>query len=334
MQVGFQVNAHPNESIRCLDMVTMPDGPRLITGSTDKTVKVWNLTHDPPSQEMSKETAGVVGDIEVDGTTIMWAVDEPLQGDAPGIPVGMVHLLDNNTGTTLPIHRSAELPYTHPREIRCVAIVSGSPYVITGGGEGAVTVWQYSGGKFQELHRMDGHIRSISSLCVHENMVWSASADRSIRVWDIATGKCVGTIGAAPGNQNGHSDAIFCMTKIPKLKLDGETYIVSGSADSTIKLWKSNGEFTHSCTNPDKVTALEYCDDLGGLQALMIGLGNGTIVVRSCASMNILFKLESTICRTRTVWSIKSLGHSCFASGGDDGQMIMWQVRTQLQDSS
>ena len=53
-------------------MVTMPDGPRLITGSTDKTVKVWNLTHDPPSQEMSKETAGVVGDIEVDGTTIMW----------------------------------------------------------------------------------------------------------------------------------------------------------------------------------------------------------------------------------------------------------------------
>jgi hypothetical protein len=29
-----------------------------------------------------------------------------------------------------------------------------------------------------------------------------------------------------------------------------------------------------------------------------------------------------------------SLGHSCFASGGDDGQMIMWRVLTPMTDST
>ena len=331
-QVGFQVKAH-EASIRAVDMVSMPDGPRLITGSVDKTVKIWNLTQDPPTQEMVKETAGTIGTIAVDGTTIMWAVDEPLAGDAPGIPVGMVHLLDNNTGTTMPIHKSADLPYTHPREIRAMAIVSGSPYVITSGGEGVVTVWQYSGGKFQEQHKMEGHTRPVASLVVNDTMVWSASADRTIRVWDIAGGKCVGTIGSAPANPNGHSDTVICLTKIPKLRSDGETYICSGGLDCSVKLWKANGEFAFSCTNPDKVSALEFCDDLGGLQTLLIGLQNGTIIVRSCASMGILFKLENTICRTQCVWAIKSLGHSCFASGGDDGQMVMWRVLSPMQDS-
>ena len=335
MQVGFQVNAH-EKPIRSLGMVSMPDGPRLITGSQDQSVKVWNLTTDPPSQEMVLKTAGTVGHVEVNGSNIMWSVDETLPGDAPGVPVGVVHLLDVGTGTTLPIHRSVEVPYTHPQEVRsiAIAIADNVPFVITAGGEGNVIVWRFDAGKFVEMARGEGHIRAVTALVLHENVVWSGSADRTLRVWDIATGKCMGTIGSAPGNPNGHTDMISCMVKIPSLAADNETYICSGSTDCTVKLWKANGEFAFTCTQSDKVTALGYCDDLGGLQALLIGLVNGTMVIRSCSSMNILFKLESTICRTSCIWSIVSLGHSCFASGGDDGQMIMWRVLTPMTDST
>ena len=41
--------------------------------------------------------------VTVGGTVIMWSADEPLPGDAPGVPVGMVHLLNTANFTTLPI---------------------------------------------------------------------------------------------------------------------------------------------------------------------------------------------------------------------------------------
>jgi WD40 repeat protein len=335
VQVGFQVKAS-EKCVRSLAMVAMPDGPRLITGSVDQSVKVWNLTSDPPSQDMVKSTNGTVGHVEVNGSTIMWSVDESLMGDAPGVPVGVVHLLDVNTGTTLPIYRSPEMPYTHPQEVRsiAIAIADNTPFVITAGGEGTVTVWRFDAGKFIEMRRMEGHIRAVTALVIHENLVWSGSADRTLRVWDIGTGKCVGVIGSAPGNPNGHSDIVSCMVKIPVLAADNETYMCSGSMDGSVKLWKANGEFAFSCSHSDKVTSLGYCEELGGLQALIVGLINGTLIVRSCVSMNILFKLDNTICHTNCIWSIQPLGHSCFAVAGEDGQLIMWRVLSAIQDTT
>ena len=69
-----------------------------------------------------------------------------------------------------------------------------------------------------------------------------------------------------------------------------------------------------------------------GVQVLLIGLLDGCIVVRSCSSMNILFTIDSSICRTTAVWSINNLGQSCFATGGDDGNLIVWRIEQALQD--
>lgn len=65
---------------------------------------------------------------------------------------------------------------------------------------------------------------------------------------------------------------------------------------------------------------------------LLVGLLDGSIVARSCASMNILFVLDASICRTKAVWSITNLGQSCFATGGDDGNLIVWKVERALVD--
>ena len=319
----------------------MPDAKtRVITGSEEPVVKVWNLTTDPPSADMALNTAGGVTKVEVNGPTIMWATEEPLPGDGPGVPVGMVHLLDIASQNTLPIKRSNEMPYTHPQPVRSIAIgASGSvPYVVTAGTEGSIMAWRFENGQFVKLSHCEGHIRAVTCLLIHNDVVWSGSGDRTLRVWDISTGMNVGTISAAPGNPNGHADAVSCLASIPASAASGgESYVVSGSIDGDTKLWKSDGSFVYTCNNGAGVTSMCYFQDaLGGVPSLIIGLFDSRIVIRSCSTMALLLTLDSSISLCNgSVWSVVDLGgQSCFASGGDDGKVIMWQVQSALNDVS
>jgi WD40 repeat protein len=329
------------KSVSSMSTVDVGDGKtRIITGGEEPCVKVWNLTTDPPSTDMVMNTNGAVTHTEVNWSNIMWSIEEPLAGDAPGVPVGMVHLLDIGSQTTLPVKRSEDMPYTHPQPVRSIAIAidNNIPYVVTAGTEGNIMCWRFEGGQFVKLSLCEGHTRAVTCLLFHEGMLWSGAGDRTLRVWDITSGRCVGTIKSAPGNSDGHADAVSCLEKIPAVAgaQDASSYVASGSIDGELKLWRPNGEFVYSCNNGAGITALRcFQDELGGQQSLLIGLFDGSMRIRSCATMALLVKLDSTLCRTQTIWSIADLGgRSCFASGGADGQCIMWQVCAPLRDSN
>ena len=55
--------------------------------------------------------------------------------------------------------------------------------------------------------------------------VVSASDDRTLKVWDVATGKCVATL-------EGHSGGVRSVAMFP----DGRR-VVSGSTDNALKFW-------------------------------------------------------------------------------------------------
>jgi hypothetical protein len=60
---------------------------------------------------------------------------------------------------------------------------------------------------------------------------------------------------------------------------------------------------------------------------------DGGLVARSCASMSIMFVIEPNICSTKTIRDIQCLGQGCFATAGDDGNLIVWQVPKPLIDN-
>jgi WD40 repeat protein len=77
------------------------------------------------------------------------------------------------------------------------------------------------------LQTLEGHSKSVNSVAISPNTQWIASAsdDRTIKIWDVATGQCCQTL-------EGHSESVKSVTISPDAQ-----WIVSASDDGTIKIW-------------------------------------------------------------------------------------------------
>jgi len=195
-------------------------------------------------------------------------------------------------------------------------------------------VWQFTDGKFVQTALAEGHTRSVTSLLYCAPLLWSASLDFTLRVWDVATGRCEGVIGAGPTNPNGHTGAVACLEAIVT---DGETFVASGGAEGDVRLWRTNGEFVHVIPHGVCVCSMKtFQDGFGGQQVLIIGLYDGRIVLRSCACMVILLTIPNSAFKTKAMWSIVNIdrGSSCFATGSEDGQLLVWRITKPLIDTT
>lgn len=89
-----EINAHttPIKSI-----AFMSDGTGLMTGSVDKTIKMWNLRATPPEPQ-TNPVDGEVQHLNITGNYLMWA-NSIQPAYSPSDAVGVVELMDmtNNT---------------------------------------------------------------------------------------------------------------------------------------------------------------------------------------------------------------------------------------------
>jgi hypothetical protein len=70
------------------------------------------------------------------------------------------------------------------------------------------------------------------------------------------------------------------------------------------------------------------------VQTLLVGLLEGSVVVRSGVSMKILFIVDHSWLPSKAIWSIVDLGRSCFCTGSDDGNLVVWRVTVALEDKA
>ena len=76
--------------------------------------------------------------------------------------------------------------------------------------------------QFGSVKTLEGHVWTVRSVAIKDNLIISGSSDEKIKIWDIDTGLCIKTL-------EGHTHSIWSVAIKDNL-------IISGSNDKTIRI--------------------------------------------------------------------------------------------------
>ncbi|KIM21058.1 hypothetical protein M408DRAFT_53919, partial [Serendipita vermifera MAFF 305830] len=235
-----------------------PDGKRIVSGSSDKTIRVWDAEtgevvagplegHDGPvlSIGFSPDGRRIVSGSS-DRTARVWnaetgeLVTEPLKGHADAVnsvgfsPDGK-RILSGSSDRTIRVWdvETGEV-VTGPLKGHdgLVVSVKFSPdgrKIVSGSSDRTIRVCDAETGKVV-TGPLEGHSSPVLSVVFSFDgrRIISGSSDRTVRVWNADTGELI------IGPLKGHADAVNSVDFSP----DGRK-IVSGSSDSTIRVWNT-----------------------------------------------------------------------------------------------
>lgn len=191
-----------------------PDGEILVSGSRDKTIKVWQLSTGKILQTLAGHTSFVFSvTISPDGQTL-----------ASGSEDTTIKLWQLGTGRQ--VRTLGNWFSGHSHWVSSVAISPDGQMLVSGSDDKTIKLWRLSKGR--ELQTLEGHSGAVRSLAISldgQTLV-SGSTDKTIKIWQLATGKELHTL-------KGHSNWVRCVTINP----NGQT-IISSSDDKTLKLWE------------------------------------------------------------------------------------------------
>ncbi|KAF7972326.1 hypothetical protein HWV62_18430 [Athelia sp. TMB] len=190
-----------------------PDGSRIVSGSTDQTVRVWDAVTGRAALPPLEGHTGAVCSVafSADGSRIV-----------SGSADKTIRVWDALTGRAL-------LPPLEGHE-GTVWSVSFSPdgrRIVSGSQDSTVRVWDAATGQ-PALPPLEGHEQDVTCAAFSPDgsRIVSGSEDNTLRVWDALTGR------AALPPLTGHEDWVLSAAFSP----DGAR-IVSGSADCTVRVW-------------------------------------------------------------------------------------------------
>jgi len=194
-----------------------PDGKQLVSGSHDKTIKLWDVTTGREIKTFSGLPPSTI-------ITVCFSPDgkQILSGSFDGIK-----LWDVATG------REIRTFIGHDNPVYAVSFSPDGRQVLSSSyNDGwqpsldhVTKVWDIATGR--EIRTFKGHNDYLGSVAFSSDckLLVSGSYDKTIKLWDIVTGREVRTF-------LGHTDIVKSVAFSP----DGRQ-IVSGSSDKTIRLW-------------------------------------------------------------------------------------------------
>ncbi|XP_078664923.1 uncharacterized protein LOC144907584 [Branchiostoma floridae x Branchiostoma belcheri] len=192
------------------------DGERLVSGSSDKTIRVWHLASASTSELLTGHTGQVralcafhhgsnVASGSIDSTVRIWNTR-------------------NFSSSSLAGHKST---------VYSIAITSDDKYLVSASGDRTVGVWNTHSREL--IHKLYGHTNSVYSVALTPDNTTIVSGggmdDVTIRIWSLREGKqkCV---------YRGHSDSIRSVSVVKSVQ---GALLLSGSLDTTCRLWRMEG---------------------------------------------------------------------------------------------
>ncbi|KAH7903503.1 quinon protein alcohol dehydrogenase-like superfamily [Hygrophoropsis aurantiaca] len=206
---------HP--SGRVTSVAYFSDGKRIISGSADKTVRIWNV-------ENQKQ----------EGDCLMH--DFPVRSVALS-PDGRT-LVSAGKGITLWDLESRTVIWKSEQEAHgyCVAYSPSGKLIAASHGEEIALQDAETGQQFREPLQVDEEVRSLA-FSPHGMRLATGSGTRNVRVYDVATGKTI--VGPFKAHQAEVTSLVFT--------LDGQQ-IITASGDGFIRVW--DAATGHEVGNP------------------------------------------------------------------------------------
>jgi hypothetical protein len=265
-----------------------PDGKRVLSGSYDGSLRVWDL-----------ETGEDVACLRTEG--MGWIRSVAVSPDGRFALSGgtdrRIRLWDLTNRTEVRQLRG------HEDVVCSVAFAPDGRSAVSASKDRAVCLWDLDDGEPRRWLR--GHDRAVWSVVFTPDgrSVLSASADETLRLWDVDSGKQRTIF-------RGHEDAVLSVAVSP----DGH-FAVSGGADHTLRLWDlhTGAEVRRFEGDMDRVLAVAFSPD--GRRALCGGLDQAVQLWDVCTgrSLGVLRGHETGI---RAVAFAPDGRHALSASGG------------------
>jgi len=186
-----------------------PDGRQVVSGSGDKTIKLWDVATGQEIRTFSGHS-NVVNSVTFspDGRQVVSG-----SGDKT------IKLWDVATGQEIRTFSG------HSNVVNSVTFSPDGRQVVSGSSDKTIKLWDAATGR--EIRTFSGHSWSVHSVAFSPDgrQIISGSDDKTIKLWDAATGREIRTF-------SGHSNNVCSVAFSP----DGRQ-ILSCSSDGTIKLW-------------------------------------------------------------------------------------------------
>ncbi|OGV56472.1 MAG: hypothetical protein A2X45_03405 [Lentisphaerae bacterium GWF2_50_93] len=272
-----------------------PDGKYALSGSSDSTLKLWNV-------DTGRCLITFVGH-----TRSVYSVNFSPDGKyaCSGGLDNNVKLWDIKTGQCLRTFIG------HTDWVRSVRFSPDGKYALSGSNDKTLKLWNLQSG--QCLHTFDGHMDSVISACFSPDGKYalSGSFDITPKLWDIETGECLLTF-------EGHENSVCSVCFSP----DGKSTL-SGSKDGTLRLWNVE---TGQCLRTfmgHTASVVSVCFSPDGKYALS-GSSDSTLKLWNVDTGRCLITFVG---HTRSVYSVNFSPDGKYAlSGGLDNNVKLWRL--------
>jgi predicted NACHT family NTPase/tetratricopeptide (TPR) repeat protein len=225
-----------------------PDGKRALSGSADKTLKLWDVANGWELRAFSGHKKWV--------SSVAFSPDGKLA--LSGSEDNTLKLWDVESGRELRTFRG------HLREVFCVAFSPDGKLVLSGSCDNTLKLWDVESGR--ELRTFSGHSSKVRSVAFSPDgkRALSGSCDNTLKLWDVESGRELRTF-------SGHLRVVQCVAFSPEGRL-----VLSGSEDNTLKLWdvESGRELRTFSGHSGKVKCVVFSPD-GKL--VLSGSGDNTL---------------------------------------------------------